>query len=195
MIRDLLQLISDNQKHQQQMLSAMQLPKTENLKFSGDPLKYYTFTRSFDHMMGQHNIDKAGKLLHLLAACQGKAKQLVESCMAMEPELGYCRARKLLEQRYGNEHDIVQSWSNKVTGRAAIKPNDNVALQEFADELIQCSQILGSVDKLSEIDNSSCLVKLVGKLPTYLQNRWRAEVKKSKRSSCGLLDFQIWQNL
>ena len=178
--RNLLTAIKDNQCQQRQMLSLMQLPKVELPKFDGDPLQYWVFMQSFDNMYESQTLDDRCKLSHLLSACSGKARKLIECCMAMNPTRGYRRARELLEERFGNEFDVTQSWVLKVTSGPTIKNNDSSSLQEFSDQLLQCREILDSVSKLHEIDNQYSLSKIAGRLPFYLQNRWRTQVRKIK---------------
>lgn len=73
------------------------LPKTEIMKFDGDPLKYWQFIRTFDSIVGNTQVDPTSKLNVLLQYCTGKALQVIECCVIMDPtvlsgilELGSC---------------------------------------------------------------------------------------------------------
>ena len=174
----LLSVIREGQLQQQKMLTLMNIPKVEMPKFDGDKLKYWTFIQSFENLY--EHADNKTKLLHLLNACEGKARDLVNSCMAMKPSEGYLRARHILNTRYGDEFDVVQNWVKKVTTGNAIKGNDAKGLQHYADELRQCLEILTSVSKVAEMDNQTNLVKVVERLPYHMQCKWRSKVRKVK---------------
>ena len=60
-----------------------------------------------------------------------------------------------------------------VTEGTVLKLSDSEALQDLSDELLNCYETLQAMDKLVEIDSQRCLVKIVRKLPVYLQNQWR----------------------
>ena len=68
---------------------------------------------------------------------------------------------------------ISEAWINKVTQGTVLKPSDRVALQDYADELVNCYETLQAMDMLSEIDNQKSLVSIVMQLPMFLQNRWK----------------------
>lgn len=68
------------------------------MKFSGDPL---TFTSCLDNMILNSLLDSGGKLMRSYHLCEGKAKDVIQSCMVMEPsDQGLVKARKLIAERY-----------------------------------------------------------------------------------------------
>ena len=113
-------VIKENQTQQRQLLSLMRLSEVEFTKdlsssvleltkFDEDPLEYWVFIQSFDNMHGGQVLDDRCQLTQLFSACSGKARKLIECCIAMAPTKGYKRARELLEERFGNEFDLVQN--------------------------------------------------------------------------------------
>ena len=169
----MLELIHQQQQQQRQLVDAIQLPKTDLLTFDGNPVQYWGFMRSFEHSVENHCTDPNAKLLRLLQYCTGKAKRVIQCCSAIDPEVGYPKAKNLLKERFGNDYVIAEAWMEKVTEGTGLKPSDSEALQDFSDELINCYETLQAMDKLVEIDSQRCLVKIVRKLPVYLQNQWR----------------------
>jgi len=99
----------------------------------------------------------------------------------MSPTEGYIKARALLKERYGSEFIISQAWIDTVTSEGSIKPSDGRALQEFGDNLRNCLETLQAMNCMAEINTQSTLLKIIGVLPAYLQNRWRKEVMNLKR--------------
>jgi len=53
-----------------------------------------------------------------------------------------------------------------------LSPHDKEELQEYADDLRSCEQTLQAMNYLSEVNTQRVLVKIVARLPMYLQNRW-----------------------
>ena len=99
----------------------------------------------------------------------------------MYPDVGYLRAKTLLKQRFGDEYTISEAWINKVTGGMRLKPTDGELLQNLADDLCNCSDTLTAMGCLNEVNNQKTLLKIISKLPPYLQHRWQREVGVIRR--------------
>jgi len=156
-----------------ELIATLKLPQAQIMKFDGDPMKYWTFIRTFDNCIGNVAIDAATKLNRLQQYCTGKALKVIECCAVMEPELGYQRARHLLKSRFGNEYQISECWIQKIVGGASVKAGDGTGLQELADDARVCKETLEAMDMLDEIDTRAKMVKIVNRLPQYLQAKWR----------------------
>lgn len=173
MFRDRLQ--------QQKILDMMQLPKAELMTFDGNPLKYWVFMQAFKNTVEKDTIDSGSKLLRLHQYCSGKAKNVIQCCLAMEPNQGYTKAWQLLKQRFGNSYIIAEAWIRKVTQGPSMRPNDKDGLQDFSDDLQNCQETLHATGHLHEINCQSTLVKIITRLPAYLQNRWKKEAMRIRR--------------
>ena len=174
----MLQLMFTSQKQQQQMLDAIQLPKTEIVKFDGDPLMYWLFIRSFENNVDRVLVDNTSKLTRLIYYCTGKALKAIQCCAAINPDEGFYRAKSILKERFGNDYVIAEAWITKVTSGSRIRPSDREGLQEFSDDLNSCQETLTAMGRLTEIMNQQSLVNIVERLPIYLLNRWRREAHK-----------------
>ena len=86
----------------------------------------------------------------------------------MDPEQGYARARRLLEQRFGDKHTITELWIKKLN-----EGGPRVNLQEYADELLDCYESLNALGALQEMDAQRNLLAMITRLPTHLQNKWQ----------------------
>jgi len=173
---------------QRQLFEALQIPKVEIMTFDGNPLKYWPFIRSFENNVEKFCIGDEARLARLMQYTVGRARQVLQSCYVMEPAEGYQRARQLLKERFGNDYVITEAWIKKINCFGTIGPKDVSKLRDFADELKCCSETLKAMDRLNEIDNQSNLLRIVDKLPLYLQNSWRKEargirVERSERPS------------
>ena len=172
-----------NENALRQIVDLISLPKPNLMTFSGDPLSYHMFLNAFDTCIGQADVSDAAKLNRLLELCQGKARAVIKSCALKEPTAGYQRARQLLDSRFGDAFVISEAWVRKIVDGPAIKPNNTESLQTFTDDVRDCVETLTSMKLLNEVDTRSRLVKLVGRLPTYLISRWRKKAMTDRRDT------------
>ncbi|XP_038049665.1 uncharacterized protein LOC119723179 [Patiria miniata] len=164
---------------QRQMLDVMNLPKTSLMSFDGNPMNYWAFMNSFDSCVGNSSVSNGAKLNRLFEYCKGKAARVIQPCAMMKPSEGYAKARTLLKERFGNEFKISQAWVDRVCEGPVLKSNSAEALQDFADDVQGCMETLKAMNKLNEIDSRMRMVKVVERLPFFLQSRWRKEAVKT----------------
>ena len=98
-----------------QIINIMQLPKAEIMTFSGNPLEFWMFMRSFDNSIGSATLDDSAKLNRLFQYCKGEALKVIKCCAVTSPSEGYARARVLLKERFGDDYKISEVWVRKVT--------------------------------------------------------------------------------
>ena len=120
-------------RQQAVMMGALQSPKIELLDFTGDPMQYHAFIRSFEENVEKMLSDDGARLARLIHLCKGEAGRAIRCYSLMDPEQGYARARRLLEQRFGDKHTITELWIKKLNDGGP-----RVNLQEYADELLEC---------------------------------------------------------
>ena len=159
------------------LIEAMKMPSVQLMSFSGDPLQYYPFLQSFDNTVGRCAVDDAAKLSRLLQYCSGPARQVIECCAIMPPDSGYAKARELLKERFGDTFQILQMWIKKVTTGPQVKANASQQLRQLADDLVCCRETLSAMGAFHEINNQATLLRIVERLPPFLQNRWKREVR------------------
>ena len=160
---------------QQHLLDAMSIPKPKLMSFNGDPMNFHVFMNAFDNCIHTSSLSDAIKLNKLFELCEGKALTVIKPCALMQPVEGYVKARLLLKERFGNDFVISEAWVNKITCDIPVKPNSAESLQEFADDVRGCVETLRAMNRLDEVDTRGRLVKLMNRLPLYLQGRWRKE--------------------
>ena len=149
------------------LIGALHAPRVEIKPFSGDPLEYARFTRMFQDNVERVLTDNVSRLARLAQLCTGEAAEVVDSCMLLPADEGYPRARRLLEDKYGQTHIIVETWIRKVT-----QDTKTFELRRYGHQLRSCYEALAAVDALGEM-NTLSLGKVVAKLPSYLRTRWR----------------------
>ena len=92
-----------------QALYQLQEPKRQPM-FTGNLLDYCTFVRAFETVIETRESDYARRLYYLEQHTAGRPRELVRSCLYMNTEAGYLKARKLLESKFGQKHKIAMAY-------------------------------------------------------------------------------------
>ena len=87
-------------------------PEVEVDKFSGNPLEYQYFSIMFKEVVERKIKDPVGRLTRLIKFTDGEAKDLIKHCIHSTLDNGYDTAITLLNERYGNPHLLLPSYSN-----------------------------------------------------------------------------------
>ncbi|XP_042889909.1 uncharacterized protein LOC122264893 [Penaeus japonicus] len=164
------QVLDMSRVQQQSMVESLQVPRGELQTFSGDELEYWPFIRSFKDTIDCLSIPAAQKLACLRRYCKGRAALALKSTSYKKPEEGYKRALEILEERFGNPYNITCEWVRKVTSRSDVRGAAD--LREYSDELNCCLESLTEMNSLSQLGSGDNMLKIVEKLPYYLQTRW-----------------------
>ena len=167
-------------EQQQKMIDMLQAPKAELKTFDGDPLKYWTFIRSFESNVHDVLSDPAARLTRLIQYTTDEAEDAISSCTIMEPSHGYETAREILKDRFGNNFVIAKAWLDKITSGKGIRVDDPLlpkALRKLSDDTKNCKITLDAMgpEYVIEMNSQNSILKIVTKLPGYLKARWRKE--------------------
>lgn len=152
------------------------LPPTELRPFTGKIEDFRLFMRAFETRIESKTKDERELLFYLEQFTQGKAKQLVRSCLHLQKG-GFAEAKRLLETRYGNPIHLIDSYVERVKVWARIPPGDVEALDGFVLFLTEAKNAMSGVT-LGEFEHPSTLRLIVSKVPTYLQDRWLREADR-----------------
>jgi len=165
-------------EQQKQLMDLLTAPKLEIPQFNGSPMQYFPFIKAFEDNVERVVPDHASRLTRLLQYCTGSAKHLIQCCAMMPSSEGYLRARELLRDRFGNPFTVTTAFIERVTAGSTIK---DTGLRTYSDELRNGYEMLKAMNCLAEINVQSNLLKIVCRLPNYIQNRWRREATRIKR--------------
>ena len=161
--------------HESSILGAqmqrMLLPPTEVEKFDGNVMKYKLFIRSFEARIVSRTTDNDELLHYLEQLTVGKPRQIVRSCMYLS-EGGYAEARKLLDQRYGSSHRVVDAYVQRLNDWGRISPGDVEELDRLTLYLTEIKHAMTDLDVAGELEHPRTLREVVDKLPGYLKDKW-----------------------
>ncbi|XP_072035816.1 uncharacterized protein [Amphiura filiformis] len=169
-----------------------QLPAQKIQVFSGDPLKFTTFMKAFEYGVEDKILDSRDRINYLWQYTSGEPKSLVNSCLYYtDANEGYIKAKQLLTKRFGDSHKIAQAVLKKAKEWPDVKEQAS-CLNEFSLFLLECHNMMQANSPLKELNNTSSLQLLVGKLPYRLKNLWRAKVydiQEEKMRTVGFKDL------
>ncbi len=100
--------------------------------FSGNPLDYIEFERSFKTLIESRGIPPGEKLYYLKQYVTGPAKEAIEGFFYGATLEAYEGAWKTLQERYGHPFKIQQAFRAKLSKWPKINTKDALSLQKFA---------------------------------------------------------------
>ena len=177
----------------QQQLSL--LPKRDIPTFQGDALHYRSFIRAFQHNIESRTSSNQDRLYFLEQYTAGQPRDLVRSCMHMDPQRGYLEAKMLLQKHFGHEMKIATAYLEKALTWNVIRAEDGKALHAYGIFLRECYNVMQDIQFLMELETPSNMRAIVAKLPFKLRDKWRStacallERKKEKAKFNDLVEF------
>ncbi|XP_028415393.1 uncharacterized protein LOC114538415 [Dendronephthya gigantea] len=160
-------------RQQQQGVLALTLPQPSMPVFSGNPVDYCDFIRSFEHLIESKTTSPSARLYYLVQHTSGSVQELMKSCLSMKEDEGYAEARKLLKERYGKEYRVAAAHLQRLVDGPPIKSEDANALQQFSIQITSCTNTLEKIGYLHKLNNSENLKKIVERLPYAMRVKWR----------------------
>uniref|UniRef100_A0A8C8DI38 Uncharacterized protein n=1 Tax=Oryzias sinensis TaxID=183150 RepID=A0A8C8DI38_9TELE len=149
------------------------LPKKEIPIFDGNPLNYHAFIKAFENGVERNTDDYSDRLYFLEQYTRDHAKELVKSCQHIAPDRGYVKAKALLREHFGNEHQVASAYMEKALTWSSIKTEDLKSLQDYSLFLRSCSTAMEGVDYLRELNMPANMLTIVKKLPYKFRDKWR----------------------
>lgn len=175
---------------QQQQLSS--LPKRDIQVFDGDPLQYHSFMRAFENGVESKSNSYSDRIYFLEQFTRGRPRELVRSCLHVDPERGYAQAKALLKEHYGNEHRISAAYMEKALSWSSIKSEDVKTLHDYSLFLRGCCNVMDDVQYMYELNMPANMLTIVKKLPYKLRDRWRTvacEIQERRRQRAVFSDL------
>lgn len=142
--------------------------------FKGDPLEYKLFIRAFEHGVENKTESSKDRLYFMEQYTSGQARDLVRSCLHMDPDKGYKEAKRLLKEHFGHEYRISMAYISKALSWPKIKTDDGEALNALALFLTSCCNAMTDMEFMEELDNVANMHAIVNKFPYKLREKWRS---------------------
>ena len=148
-------------------------PKIEILKFSGNPLDFVRFMKTFELNVESliQEQDSSRCWLLFIQHCDGEAKKLMEFCLLLDPDEGYCKAKDILKENFGRKNVIARAHMERLHSEVNIKNDDERGLVKLAHDLEECELVFKELNLHSDINNFESTAKIVRRLPHASQTR------------------------
>ena len=163
-----------------EMLSLFNLPKVELQTFDGNPLHYHSFVKTFDANVDKLCSDPDLKLTRLLQYVSGTALEAIRGCQLIGGAYGYRQARDILQARFGNSHLVTERILKDLKSGKPVKSAHDI--QQLADDIQNASLVLKQLEMTNEVNAQSVIIEIVGRLPNYVQMKWKKQALKHKHS-------------
>ncbi|XP_033103771.1 uncharacterized protein LOC117106510, partial [Anneissia japonica] len=174
-----------------QLVDSFKLPPLRVASFNGDPLKYPMWETSFNSLIAD-KVLLAGEKLNLLSQyLVGEPYDMVSSYMLLQDEGAYQLARKELKSRYGNNSEISRAFLTKLYDWPKIGAKDASRLRNFSDFLNEVCAAKKRIPDLGLLDYKQENYKIISKLPTYIENKWRRIVQEHLEED-GFPSFEVF---
>eukprot|EP00057_Strongylocentrotus_purpuratus_P008557 XP_011663031.1 PREDICTED: uncharacterized protein LOC105437753 [Strongylocentrotus purpuratus] len=164
-----------------ELLCLNRLPLPEPGHFSGNPLEYTSWKRSYDALIEHRGIPIEERFYFLLKYLTGEPRSLVQGYSMIGDAAGYNEAKKVLEQRYGDPFVVSNAYRDKLDSWPRVGSRDAFGLRRLGDFLKQCDTASKYVHHLSHLDDEREKRKLLMKLPDWLVVKWSRKVVHWRR--------------
>ena len=121
-----------------------------------------TFQTAIEATVSHNNM----RLMYLTQHCTGEARQTIQMCQLLPGDSGYKKAKRMLQERFGREHQVARACIDRVVAGPSIPGSDPKALNK-------CVYItLSTQDYAAELDSVVTLQRIARRLPYYIRTRW-----------------------
>ena len=148
------------------------LPVPTPKVFSGNPLDFVTFRRSFKTLVESKNVSAEEKVYYLQQYVAGEAKEAISGCFYGSNEADYQHAWDILEKCFGHSFKIQEAFGERLDKWPKVGSRDSNALQKYADFLRTCLDAVPHVKDLHVLNDCKENQRMAAKLHDWAITRW-----------------------
>lgn len=148
------------------------LPRPEPELFTGNPLRYPNWIKSFETLIERKTKNPSERLYYLGKYTTGEAKESISGLLALEDTEAFRKAKKILKDRFGNPFIVADAYRKKINNWPKIPPNGGQGLRKFADFLQHCNTAMNTIQYLNVLNDPDENQKMIKKLPSHVVVRW-----------------------
>ena len=175
----LLYMMKSITDQQQEAAASLSLPKDRSAHFHWRTTEYCNFICAFESLIEAKTNSARSRLHYLVQYTSDDVKELMSSCLSMEPNTSYEEARRLLKKRFCQNCHIATAYVDKITKGAPCKTEDSKAMQRLSTLMTSCKNTWDSrtQDRKSRQPTTDhiSLTKLYD-----LRRRWRSTADRTK---------------
>ena len=176
----------DKAKHER-LIQSVTIPPPE--KFDGDPTKFGRWKTSVRAMM-RRSASPDEMILILLESTKGEALDIIERFADNPCKSSVDDALKLLEENYGSDCAILETFLQQIEAFPPIAPGDGGGLKSYSNLLHRALSLQQRSPVISaEFESMTIKKRLISKLPFELQSKFIAPLVKSEPKNLSLQDL------
>ena len=145
------------------------LPRPEPEVFTGNPLRYPIWKKSFETFIERKTKDPSERLYYMGRYTTGAANEAVSGLLALDNDDAYQKAKK---SRFGDPLMVADAFRRKINEWPKIWSNDGQGLRKFSDFLEHCNTAMNTICYLNVLNDPEENQKILKKLPNYIASRW-----------------------
>ena len=126
------------------------LPKLTITQFNGSYQDWPRFWGQFEETIDKTGIPSITNFAYLRELLGPKVKKSVEA-LPFTSE-GYNRAKSVLEDKYGNESEIIKAYTRQIFDLPVISTVNTRKIHEFSENLMYAVQSLATMKKLEQVN-------------------------------------------
>ena len=162
--------------------------------FSRDYFEYPAFMTTFDSIICSNVPSNKDRLYFLDKYTRGKANNIVKGFLAMSSDSAYNKARKMLDQRFGNPVHVAEAYKSSLRNWPKINDGHSSGLQDFSDFLIQWEEATKTIQSMGDLDSTETLSLVCSKLPSYSAVKWCRHAHERQTKSKKIITFSTFMN-
>ena len=148
------------------------LPRPEPNVFTGDPLTYLNWIKSFETFTEKKTKNPSERLYYLGKYTAGEANEAISGLLTLDNTGEYSKARKIFTDRFGNPFIVADAYRKKINSWPKIQPNDGHGLRRLGDFLQHCNTAMNTIQYLNVLNDPDENQRMIKKLPSHLVVRW-----------------------
>lgn len=154
------------------------VPGPDPFAGSGQEERFFTWSALLQNRMSGVELSAMDQISVLKANTIGEANKLVENFLAAassDPTSALKIIWEKLKQRYGSSEHVANNLRKRLCEFPVIRSDDDFSkrLRELEDLCLVVNAHMGVVPSLQSLNFGDGLWLVKGKLPEFLQNRWR----------------------
>jgi hypothetical protein len=165
-------------------------PKAEPPKFDGNPRNWPMFIQSFKVQIHDTCSSDAERQHHLRTSLTSEIQNHLGETL-LNPGL-YPFALKELHRKFGNARIVSTACSSSLLKLPSFRDSDYDSLKSFSSTLHSVVATLQLGGYGSELQSSTTLAQLVGKLPPNLRSKWAEVSYKIQGRLPTIIDLNSW---
>ncbi|XP_031549017.1 uncharacterized protein LOC116286605 [Actinia tenebrosa] len=153
-------------------------------------MEFPSFLTPFESLIESKVEDSVERLYFLGQYTTGTAKEVISGCLQRKTDDAYDEAKNLLQRQFGDPFKIASAHINRLSSWPQIKPNEGLALQDFALALEQAKSAMKGMSHMDDLNTAQVLRQSWEKLPRHLRSKWAERNSKTRSMKGRMADFE-----